>query len=108
MAAQTIKGREERVKGDVSDVLISALLLCSGSVVVTTYDSESDRPGSNPEWGAIYYEASIIAQGLHRAFIPPEVVHWVPEQLNINAVTEACKLIDGCSLVLCSATPSVV
>ena len=25
-------------------------------------------------------------------------VHWVPEQLNIKAVTVACKLIDGCSL----------
>ena len=35
------------------------------------------------------------------------VVHWVPEQLNIKAVTGACKLIDGCSLELCSATPSV-
>ena len=35
------------------------------------------------------------------------VVHWVPEQLNIMAVTGACKLIDGCSLELCSATPSV-
>ena len=38
--------------------------MCSGSVVVTAYDSESGRPGSNPEWGAIYYEASITAQGL--------------------------------------------
>ena len=35
--------------------------MCSGSVVVTAYDSES---GSNPEWGLIYYEASITAQGL--------------------------------------------
>ena len=35
------------------------------------------------------------------------VVHWVPEQLNIKAVTGACELIDGCSLELCSATPSV-
>ena len=26
--------------------------------------SESGRPGSNPEWGVIYYEASITAQGL--------------------------------------------
>ena len=33
------------------------------------------------------------------------IVHWVPEQLNIKAVTGACKLIDGCSL--CSATPLV-
>ena len=38
--------------------------MCSGSVVVTAHDSESGRPGSNPEWGLIYYEASIIAQGL--------------------------------------------
>ena len=36
----------------------------SGSVVVTAYDFESDRPGSNPEWGIIYYKASITAQGL--------------------------------------------
>ena len=38
--------------------------VCSGSVVVTAYDSESGRPGSNPEWRLIYYEASITAQGL--------------------------------------------
>ena len=65
--------------------------MCSGSVVVTAYDSESGRPGSNPEWGLIYYKASITAQGLpgltlHRAF-PSKVVHWVPEQLNIKVVT---------------------
>ena len=29
-------------------------LMCSGSVVVTAYDSESGRLGSNPEWGLIY------------------------------------------------------
>ena len=48
---------------------------------------------------------------LHRAYPsihPSGVVHWVPEQLNIKAVTGACKLIDGCSLALCSATVSVV
>ena len=48
---------------------------------------------------------------LHRAYPslhPFGVVHWVPEQLNIKAVTGACKLIDGCSLALCSATVSVV
>ena len=39
-------------------------IVCSGSVVVTAYDSESGRPGSNPEWRLIYYEASITAQGL--------------------------------------------
>ena len=50
-------------------------------------------------------------RSLHRAFPslhPFGVVHWVPEQLNIKAVTGACKLIDGCSLALCSATVSVV
>ena len=38
--------------------------VCSGSVVVTAYDFESGRPGSNPELGPICYEASITAQGL--------------------------------------------
>ena len=37
--------------------------LGSVSVVVTAY-SESGHPGSNPEWGLIYYEASITAQCL--------------------------------------------
>ena len=82
--------------------------MCSGSVVVTAHDSESGRPGSNPEWGLIYY---MRLRSLHRAYPslhPSGIVHWVPEQLNIKAVTGACKLIDGCSLVLCSATVSVV
>ena len=39
-------------------------VLCSGSAVVSAYDSETGRPGSNPEWGLIYYEAPINAQGL--------------------------------------------
>ena len=50
-------------------------------------------------------------RSLHRAYPslhPSGVVHWVPEQLNIKAVTGACKLIDGCSLALCSTTVSVV
>ena len=50
-------------------------------------------------------------RSLHRAYPnlhPFRVVHWVPEQLNIKAVTGVCKLIDGCSLALCSATGSVV
>ena len=38
--------------------------MCRGSVVVTAYDSESGNAGSNPEWGQIYYKASITAQGL--------------------------------------------
>ena len=32
--------------------------------MVTAYDFESGRPGWNPEWGLICYEASIPAQGL--------------------------------------------
>ena len=38
--------------------------MSSGSGVVTAYDFESVRPGSNPEWGLIFYKASITAQGL--------------------------------------------
>ena len=45
----------------------NTFLVCSGSVVVTAYDFESGRPGSNPKWGLIYYKASITAKGL----IPP-------------------------------------
>ena len=50
-------------------------------------------------------------RSLHKAYPSLHssgVVHWVPEQLNIKAVTGACKLINGCSLALCSATVSVV
>jgi len=80
---------------------------CSGSEVFTDYDFESGRPGSNHEWRPIYYKASIFAQG----FPEPSSLQGsisVPEQLNINAVTGSCKLIDGCSLALCSATVSLV
>ena len=38
--------------------------VCCGSVVVTAYDFESCHPGSNPEWGLIYYKAEITTQGL--------------------------------------------
>ena len=37
--------------------------VCSGSVVVTAYDSESGRPGSNPEWGLMRLR-SLHVQGL--------------------------------------------
>ena len=82
-------------------------IVCSGSLVVTAFDSESGRPGSNPEWG----QYTMRLRSLHRAhpsLHPSGVVHWVPEQLNIKAVTGACKLIDDCSRALCSATVSVV
>ena len=54
--------------------------VCSGSVVVTAYDSESGCPGSNPEWG----QYTMRLRSLHRAYPslhPSGVVHWVPEQL---------------------------
>ena len=81
-------------------------LVCSGSVVVTAYDIESGRPGSNPEWGPIYYKALITAEGL------PEPSSLRGSILGTRAAEHkgckwACKLIDGFSLELCSATPSV-
>ena len=69
--------------------------------MVTAYDFESGHPGP------IYYEASITA-------------HDLPEPSSIRGSTMGirgaehkgcnweCKLIDGCSLELCLATPSVV
>ena len=62
--------------------------------------------GSSPEWVPIFYEARSTSHGLPE----PSSLRGstsVPEQLDIKAVTRACKLIDGCSLELCSATPSV-
>ena len=62
-----------------------------------TYGSTWDRSSIN------HNKASINAQGLPE----PSSLRGstsVPEQLNIKTVTEACKLIDGCSLELCSAT----
>ena len=58
-------------------------------------------------WGPIYYKAPITAQGLPEPSSHRDSTS-VPEQLNIKAVTGSCKVIDGCSLVLCSATVSVV
>ena len=74
-------------------------IVCSGSVVVTAYYFESGCPGSSPEWGLIYYKA---AQGV----LESSSLLGSTLQLNIKAVTGACKLIDGCSLELCSVTPS--
>ena len=55
----------------------------------------------------MHYKASITAQGLPEPSSLRGSIHWVPEQLNVMAVAGACKLIDGCSLVLCLATVSV-
>ena len=52
--------------------------------MIIAYGFEFGRPGSNPEWGLIYYRE-------HGG------CNW-----------PACKLIDGCSLALGSATVSVV
>ena len=78
----------------------SLMCMCSGSVVVTAYDSESGRPGLNPEWGIIYYEAPITAQGL------PEPSSLRGSTLGTRAAEHkgcnwACKLTDGCSLKSC-------
>ena len=74
----------------------------SGSIVVTAYDSEFGLPGSNPEWG----QYTMRLRSLHRAYPslhPSGVAHWVPEQLNIKAVTGqwTCMLTGGCSLKSC-------
>ena len=62
--------------------------------------------GGNILWGFDHCTVLSAYPSLHSFGVV--VVHWVPEQLNIKAVTGACKLINGCSLALCSATSSVV
>ena len=69
-------------------------------------DFESGNPGLNPEWGPIYYEASITAQGL------PEPSSLRGSTLGTRAAEQkGCnwdmQMIDGCSLELCVATLSV-
>ena len=63
------------------------------------HDSESGRPGLNPEWGLIYYEAPITAPGL------PEPSSLRGSTLGTRAAEHgckwACKLTDGCSLKSC-------
>ena len=61
-----------------------SLVVCSDSVVVTAYDFESGRPGSSPEWGPIYYEASIpILRQPHSPWHTPDrtssfmLIHWI-------------------------------
>ena len=75
-------------------------------VVVTAYDFESGRPGSNPEWGPICYKASINAQGL------PEPSSLRGSTLGTRtAEHKGCNWgmqADDCSLALFSVTDSVV
>ena len=82
------------------EVLVILFYVCSGSVVVTAYDFESGRLGSNLEWGPIYYKASIIAQGL------PEPSSLRGSTLGTRTAEHkgcnwACKLTDGCSPKSC-------
>ena len=80
----------------------------TSSIVVTTLDCGPRGPWFKSRVGAvpIIYEDRPTAQGL-----PEPSSVWsstsVPEQLNIKAVIGACKLINGCSLELYSATFSV-
>ena len=78
----------------------NAWVVCSGSVVVTAYDFESGRPGSNPEWGPIYYKASITAHGLPKPSSLPDSTLGTraAEDKGCNG---ACKLTYGCSLKSC-------
>ena len=77
--------------------------MCIGSAVVTAYDFESGRPGSNPEWEPIYYKALITAQGLPE---PSSLRGLYIGTLGTRAAEHngcnwACKLTDGCSLKSC-------
>ena len=89
-------GSKNSLKNSTSNLLVDLTTLpqygpkhvCSGSAMVTAYDFESGRPGSNPEWGHRHY--TIRLRSMHRAYpslYPFGVVHWVPEQLNIKVVT---------------------
>ena len=73
-------------------------------VVVTAYDFETGRPCSNPEWGPIYY---IRLRSLHRAYSSLRRSTLGTRAAEHKGFNWACKLIDGCSLELCLATPSV-
>ena len=61
-AAELLKHLAE-ITGRTIHKCLAQDYVCNGSVVVTAYDSEFGRLGSDPEWGAVYYEASITAQG---------------------------------------------
>ena len=53
---------------------------------------------------------SVKLDRMHMAYSslnPSRVGTLIPDQLKMTAVTGACKLIDGCSLELCSYAPSV-
>ena len=74
--------------------------MTNSSVVATAYDFESGR--LNPDWG----QYTIRLRSLNRAYPslhPFGVVHWVPEQLNIKAVTGHASWMQPKNL--CSTTP---
>ena len=78
---------------------------CMGSLDTPQWRVEQRHPGyigslDTPQWREKERQHKPEIQ-----FAMVFIGHWVPEQLNIKAVTGACELIDGCSsLELCSAT----
>ena len=89
-------------------------IVCSGSVVVqwSPFMIFKSAVWFRIMSGSQYtLRHTLRLRSLHSAYPslhPSGAVHWALEQLNIKTVTGAFKLIDGCSLVLCSATVSVV
>ena len=71
---------------------------------------ESGRPGSNPEWGLIYYKDFDHCTGLTRACHSSGVVHvGTRESFEHKGCNWGMQIdLDSCNLDLCSsATPSV-
>ena len=76
------------------------ITMCSGSVVVTAYDFESGRLGSNLVSGQYTMRHRLFSAQSFTAQGSPEPsslrgITSVPEQLNMKAATGACTLIDG-------------
>ena len=69
-------------------------------VICCFIDFESGRPGSNSEWGLIYYKASITAQSLlEPSSLRGSTLGTRPAEH--KGCKWACKLTDGCSLHSC-------
>ena len=70
--------------------------------MVTSYDFESGRPGSNPEWGLIYFKASITAQDIPEpSSLRGSTLGTRAAEHNHKGCNWARKLTDGCSLKSC-------
>ena len=70
--------------------------------MVTTLDRGPGGPWLKSRVGGCQNSMKLVR--LHMAYLSFHLF-GVLEQLNIRAITGAYKLIDGCSLELCSATP---